>query len=72
MPSDLIFDLEVDVVVDRGSRPWREQTHHVRLAVADRPSLLRAEIEARNLAAWMVWGVRGDMVTSVRIVGAVL
>jgi len=72
MPSDLIYDLEVDVVVDRSSRPWRERTHHVRLAIPDQPSLTRAEIEARNLAAWMVWGVRGDLVTTVRIVGAVL
>lgn len=72
MPRDLIFDLEVDVVVDRSARPWRPRTHHVRLAVPDDPrGWSRPEIEARNLAAWMCWHVRGDMVTAVRIVDVV-
>lgn len=68
----LIFDLEVDVVRERDTRPWRERTHYVQVAVEDRPSLTRAENEARNLAAWMCWHVRGEMVTAVRIVGAEL
>lgn len=68
----LIYDLEVDVVRDRDSRPWRERTHFVQVAVDDQPSLTRAETEARNLAAWMCWHVRGQMVTAVRITGAVL
>lgn len=70
--DSLIFDLEVDVVRERDVRPWRERTHHVRVAVDDRPSLTSAENEARNLAAWMCWHVRGEMVTAVRITGAVL
>jgi len=68
MPHDLIFDLEVDVVVDRDVRPWRARTHHVRVAVPDQPGWSRVEQEARNLAAWMCWHVRGNMVTAVRIV----
>jgi len=36
--------------------------------VDDRPNLTSADIEARNLAAWMCWHVRGSMVTAVRIV----
>lgn len=70
--DSLIYDLEVDVVRDRSSRPWRERTHHVRLAVEDRASLTSADIEARNLAAWMCWHVRGEMVTAVRIVSVEL
>ena len=62
----LIFDLEVDVT-DRDVRPWRIRTHYVRLAVPDRPGWSRVEQEARNLAAWMCWHVRGNMVTAVRI-----
>lgn len=67
----LIFDLEVDVVPDRDSRPWRERTHFVQVAVEDRPSLTVAENEARNLAAAMGFA-RGGMVTAVRIVAAEL
>lgn len=65
--SAAVFDLEVDVVRDRGTRPWRERTHYVTVAVDERPSWLATENEARNLAAWMCWHVRGDMVTAVRI-----
>lgn len=72
MPASLIFDMEVDVVRKRDVRPWVERTHHVRIAVDDRPSLLCAEQEARNLAAFMCWHVRGEMVTAVRIVSAEL
>lgn len=72
MAASLVFDLEVDVVRDRSIRPWREWVHHVRVAVDDQPSLTRAENEARNLAAWMCWHVRGEMVTAVRIVSAEL
>lgn len=61
-----IFDLEVDVVRQRDVRPWRVHTHHVRLQVED-GTWTRMENEARNLAAWMCWHVRGDMVTAVRI-----
>lgn len=64
----LIFDLEVDVAVDRGVRPWQIRTHYVRIAVADQPGWSRVETEARNFAAWMCWGARGDVVTAVRIV----
>lgn len=64
---EVAFDLEVDVVRDRGQRPWRERTHHVTVVVAE-SSWSRMENEARNLAAWMCWHVRGDMVTAVRIV----
>lgn len=62
------FDCEVDVVRDRDERPWRARTHYVTVAVADRPSWASMENEARNLAAWMCWHVRGNMVTAVRIV----
>lgn len=72
MPHELIFDLEVDVVRHRDVRPWRERTHFVTVAVEDRPELLRAEIEARNLAAWICWHVRGEMVTAVRIISVEL
>lgn len=65
--SVAIFDCEVDVVRDRSARPWRERTHYVSVAVADRPSWYCMEIEARTLAAWMCWHVRGEMVTAVRI-----
>jgi hypothetical protein len=63
----LIYDLEVDVVQDRSTRPWRLSTHHVRLAVADRASLTSADNEAREMAALMCWGVRGESVDGVRI-----
>lgn len=63
-----VFDLEVDVVRDRGQRPWRERTHHVSVAVPEHRSWTCMENEARNLAAWMCWHVRGNMVTAVRIV----
>lgn len=72
MVESLIFDMEVDVVRDRSIRPWRERTHHVIIAVADRPSMLSAENEARTMAAFMCWHVRGQMVTAVRIIGAEL
>lgn len=68
----LVYELEVDVVRDRSSRPWRERTHYVQVGVEDQPSLTRADTEARNLAAWMCWHVRGEMVTAVRIVGVEL
>lgn len=64
-----MFDLEVDVVRNRDVRPWRARTHFVRVAVPDQPSWTRMENEARNLAAWMCWHVRGNMVTAVRITG---
>lgn len=67
----LIFDLEVDVAHRRPPTPANTRTHFVQIAVADRPSLARAENEARNLAAAMGFA-RGDMVTAVRITGAVL
>lgn len=69
MSEPAVFDLEVDVVRRRGHRPWRERTHYVSVAVEDRPSWTCMENEARNLAAWMCWHVRGEMVTAVRIVG---
>lgn len=64
----LTFDLEVDVS-DRPLAGARVRTHHVRIAVEDRPSLARAENEARFFAAAM-GQARGDMVTAVRITGA--
>lgn len=70
--DSLVYVLEVDVVPDRSSRPWRERTHYVTVAVADRDSLTRADNEARRLAAWMCWHVRGEMVTAVRIVSVEL
>lgn len=72
MAESLIFEMEVDVVRDRSVRPWRERTHHVSIAVEDRPSMLSAENEARMMAAFMCWHIRGSMVTAVRIVGAEL
>jgi hypothetical protein len=63
-----VFQLEVDVVADRDRRPWISRRHHVTVLVDDRPSWLCMENEARNLAAWMCWHVRGTMVTAVRIV----
>lgn len=69
---ELVYELEVDVVRDRGRRPWVERTHYVTVAVADRESLTSADIEARTLAAWMCWHVRGEMVTAVRIVAVEL
>lgn len=68
----LVYDLEVDVVRDRDARPWRERTHHVTVAVDDRENLTCADNEARNLAAWMCWHVRGSMVTAVRVVSVEL
>jgi hypothetical protein len=65
--SDVHFDLEVDVVHDRDSRPWIEKTHFVQVVVPEKPSWTATENEARNLAAWMCWHVRGEMVTAVRI-----
>lgn len=67
-----IFECEVDVVRERAQRPWRVRTHHVSVAVEDRPSWVRMENEARNLAAWMCWHVRGEIVTAVRIVAVVI
>jgi hypothetical protein len=63
----LVYELEVDVVRERAIRPWRGRTHYVTVAVDDRPDLTCADNEARNLAAWMCWHVRGEMVTTVRI-----
>jgi hypothetical protein len=40
--------------------------------VPDQASYTRMENEARNLAAWMCWHIRGDMVTAVRIVSCEL
>lgn len=62
----VVFDLEVDVVRERDQRPWRERTHYVTVAVEDN-TWSRMENEARNLAAWMCWHIRGNMVTAVRI-----
>lgn len=70
--DSLVYALEVDVVRDRSVRPWRERTHFVEVAVPDQASLTSADNEARNLAAWMCWHVRGEMVTAVRITGVVL
>lgn len=67
-----IYDLEVDVVRRRDERPWRERTHYVRLVVDEQDNLTRADNEARNLAVWMCWHVRGDMVTGARIVSVEL
>lgn len=64
-----VFDLEVDVVRDRDQRPWRPRTHYVTVTVPELPTWGHMEREARNLAAWMCWHVRGAMVTAVRIVG---
>jgi hypothetical protein len=61
------FDLEVDVVRDRSSRPWHSYTHYVTVSVAE-ATWSRMENEARNVAAWMCWHVRGEMVTAVRII----
>lgn len=72
MSHQLVYDLEVDVVRDRDDRPWRERTHYVTVAVEDRANLTTADQEARNLAAWMCWHVRGNMVTAVRIVAVEL
>ena len=72
MSDSLIYQIEVDVVRHRDQRPWRARTHHVTVAVDDRPSLTSADIEARNLAAWMCWHVRGEMVTAARIVSVEL
>jgi hypothetical protein len=63
----IVFDLEVDVVRDRDDKPWKVRTHHVTVGVAE-DTWSRMENEARNLAAWMCWHVRGNMVTAVRIV----
>lgn len=63
------FEVEVDVVQDRSTRPWRTRTHYVTVVVEDRPSWSSMEIEARNMAAFMCWGVRGESVDGVRIVG---
>lgn len=68
----LVYELEVDVVRDRDRRPWTTRTHHVTVAVPDQENLTRADNEARNLAAWMCWHVRGNMVTGVRIIGVEL
>lgn len=72
MSATAVFECEVDVVRDRDVRPWQARTHHVTVAVEDRPSWSVMENEARNLAAWMCWHVRGNMVTAVRIVGCEL
>lgn len=64
----MVFDLEVDVVRDRSSRPWRSRTHHVSVQVDDQLSWSRAENEARNLAVGMCGSARGEMVIAVRIV----
>jgi hypothetical protein len=67
--TDVLFELEVDVVRKRKLRPWRERTHFVQVEVPEGPNWTTMENEARNLAAWMCWHVRGEMVTAVRIVG---
>lgn len=69
MAAVTVFELEVDVVRRRDVRPWRERTHYVTVDVDDRPSWSAMENEARNVAAWMCWHVRGDMVTAARITG---
>jgi hypothetical protein len=68
----IVYELEVDVVRHRDQRPWVARTHYVTVAVDDQPSLTRADNEARNLAAWMCWHVRGEMVTAARIVSVEL
>lgn len=72
MTSLVVFDMEVDVVRERAVRPWVTRTHYVQVGVDDHPSWERLEIEARNVAVWMCWHVRGDMVTAVRITGVEL
>lgn len=66
--DQLIYHLEVDVSRERPPTPRNIRTHYVTVSVDDRPNLTSADNEARNLAAWMVWHVRGPMVTAVRIV----
>lgn len=63
----LIYHLEVDVARERPPTPRNVKTHYVTVAVPDRPNLTSADNEARNLAAWMCWYIRGPMVTAVRI-----
>jgi hypothetical protein len=63
------FQVEVDVVQDRSTRPWTTRTHYVTVAIEDQPSWTRMEIEARTYAAFMCWGVRGESVDGVRIIG---
>jgi hypothetical protein len=70
--SSLVYELEVDVVRDRSHRPWIERTHYVTVAVDDRDNLTSADNEARNVAAWMCWHIRGEMVTGARIVSCEL
>ncbi len=67
--ATVLFDLEVDVAARRPPTPGNVRTHHVQMAVPDRPGFSRAENEARTLAALM-GAVRGPMVTAVRIVSA--
>ena len=67
-----VFDLEVDVVRDRLSRPWAIHTHHVTIPVADDISPSRQENLARTLAVGMVASARGEIVTAVRIISAEL
>lgn len=68
----LVYELEVDVARERPPTARNTRTHHVTVAVDDRPNLTAADNEARNLAAWMCWHVRGPMVTAVRIVSVEL
>ena len=65
----VLFDLEVDVAVQRPPTPANTRTHHVQVAVPDSPGFTRAENQARTLAALMCYR-RGPMVTAVRIVTA--
>jgi hypothetical protein len=62
------YEVEVDVVRNRDTRPWKERTHYVSVSVPYSDSWSRMDNEARNLAVWMCWHVRGNMVTAARIV----
>lgn len=66
-----VYDMEVDIAVQRPPTPANTRTIHTRIGVEDRPSMLAMESEARTLAALMAdhWCA---MVTAVRIVGAEL
>jgi hypothetical protein len=67
----LIFDVEVDVAVQRPPTPANTRTVFVTVAVDDQPSLFAAEADARLLAAQIAsnWGV---MPLATRITGAEL
>lgn len=64
----VVFELEVDVVLDRSVRPWKTRVHYVTVAVTEKSSWMATVQEARNLAAYMCWHVRGNMVTAVRVI----